>query len=175
MEGVLPEEFPFSAKREVVAPVEPAPAPTPQPASQSLVSLPEIPAPVAAPAPRVERLEVESLVEVAGAGGHIVYRGRERRRSPRQALRAKAVYRDEINTVSSGPVQVINISMFGLRVWTSRPLRVGDRGSIRLELGPLKWSSMVRIVSANSNEDDGFVMGCEFVAKELPRRRVDAA
>lgn len=171
MEGVLPEEFPFSARHRAAAP-EPAPAPVP--ALPPIEPTPPVASAVQAPEPKIEHIEEEPLVEIASSG-KVVYRGKERRRSPRQALRAKAVYRDETSNVASGPVQVINISMFGVRVWSSRPLQAGDKGSIRLELGPVKWSSMIRVVSIESNEDEGYVAGCEFVAKELPRRRVDAA
>lgn len=173
MEGVLPEEFPFSARHRMAeqAPVQqPAPVAVPDQTEFTL----SIPAAAVTAAPKIERAEEETLVEIASSG-KVIYRGKERRRSPRQALRAKAVYRDEINTASSGPVQVINISMFGVRLWSARPLQSGDKGSIRLELGPVKWSSMIRVVSIESNEDDGYIAGCEFVAKELPRRRVDAA
>ncbi len=183
MEGVLPEEFPFSSRREVKTADAPPPAPTPthipapiplqETESQSLASSPN--SMVSAPStPRVEHVEEEPLVEVA-TSGKVVYRGRERRRSPRQALRAKAVYRDEVNTASNGPVQVLNISMFGVRIWSPRPMQAGDRGNIRLELGPVKWASMMRVVMAESVDGEGYILGCEFVAKELPRRRVDAA
>jgi hypothetical protein len=182
MEGVLPEEFPFSKRREEKAPDAPAPvavsAPIAAPAPENVATTqatdatPFVAAPVAAP--RVEHVEEEPLVEIA-TSGRVVYRGRERRRSPRQALRAKAVYRDEINTATSGPVQVLNISMFGVRIWSPRPMQAGDRGNIRLELGPVKWASMMRVVMAEAVDGEGYIMGCEFVAKELPRRRVDAA
>lgn len=183
MEGVLPEEFPFSARHRMAlnrAPgIETAPAPesvaTTQATSEAatVAVAPVVSGPVA-PAPVVQHIDEEPLVEIASSG-QVVYRGRERRRSPRQALRAKAVYRDDMNTASNGPVQVINISMFGVRLWSARPLQSGNRGSIRLELGPVKWSSMMRVVSVDPNQDEGYVVGCEFVAKELPRRRVDAA
>ncbi len=171
MEGVLPEEFPFSARHRAAAQ---APATAPVPAPPPVETAPAVTVAVPTPEPKMEHIEEEPLVEIA-TSGKVVYRGKERRRSPRQALRAKAVYRDEINTISSGPVQVINISMFGVRVWSARPLQAGDKGSIRLELGPVKWSSMIRIVSIETSEDEGYIAGCEFVAKELPRRRVDAA
>jgi hypothetical protein len=171
MEGVLPEEFPFSARHPIAAPA-PTPAPAPDPAP--IQSASTVASNVATPEPKVARVEEDPLVEIV-TSGKVIYRGKERRRSPRQALRAKAVYRDDTNTASSGPVQVINISMFGVRVWSTRPLQTGGKGGIRLELGPVKWSSMIRIVSVESSDDDGYVVGCEFVAKELPRRRVDAA
>jgi hypothetical protein len=189
MEGVLPEEFPFSARHRIalnpppVSEVAPAPQSAPESQNPATTQATAEPAPVAAaaivpapvaPVPVVQHIEEEPLVEIASSG-QVVYRGRERRRSPRQALRAKAVYRDDVNTASNGPVQVINISMFGVRLWSARPLQSGNRGSIRLELGPVKWSSMMRVVSVDPNQDEGYVVGCEFVAKELPRRRVDAA
>src|SRR5215217_7762783 len=97
MDGVLPDEFPFNKRKAApaetappviaeapvapVAPVAPAAAAAPQPVEP-------------AQAPNVEHVEAETLVEVA-AGPRVLYRGRERRRSPRQALRAKATYRDD--------------------------------------------------------------------------------
>jgi hypothetical protein len=171
MEGVLPEEFPFSARRREATPMAaPAPVPAPPPVEPAA----PVACTVSAPEPKIEHIEEEPLVEIASSG-KVIYRGRERRRSPRQALRAKAIYRDETNTVASGPVQVINISMFGVRIWSARSLQAGDKGGIRLELGPVKWSSMIRVVSIETSEDEGYIAGCEFVAKELPRRRVDAA
>jgi hypothetical protein len=176
MEGVLPVEFPFSRRREVcdevAQPVASTPVVTQAPVSPLLAQ--DLATPAAPVVPPIEHVEEETLVEIAAAG-HVIYRGRERRRSPRQALRAKAVYRDETKTAASGAVQVVNISMFGVRVWSPRPMQAGDRGHIRLELGPLKWASPVRVVAVETNDDDGYIAGCEFIAKELPRRRVDAA
>ena len=52
---------------------------------------------------------------------------------------------------------------------------LGDKASVRMELGPVKWSGRVRVVTCDALEDDGHVLGCEFVANELSRRRTDAA
>jgi hypothetical protein len=70
---------------------------------------------------------------------------------------------------------VINISMFGIRLWSPRAAAPGDRAAVRMELGPVKWSSRVRVVTCDALEDDGYVLGCEFVANELSKRRTDAA
>jgi hypothetical protein len=179
MEGPLPEQFPFRKR-----PAPPSPD-APEPSGSAPSELPAAPAAAAAAplaidtaaASIVERVvEPEALVEVA-CGPRVVYRGRERRRSPRQALRAKAVFRDDARPAAGGPVQVVNISMFGVRLWAPRPLSAADRGHFRLELGPLRWASKVRVVTCAPNDDDGYVIGCEFVANEVaPRRRVtDAA
>ena len=87
--GVLPEEFPFSKRREETAPEALAPiaAPIAAPAQEHVATTqaneaaPAVAAPVA---PRVEHVDEEPLVEIA-TSGRVVYRGRERRRSPRQA------------------------------------------------------------------------------------------
>lgn len=177
MEGVLPDEFPFNKRRETPPDPTPPPQPVqteperaPEPAPTPVVTAP----PAQPPTAHIERQQAEALVEVTSTG-HVVYRGPERRRSPRQALRAKAVYRDDTKPATGGPVQVVNISMFGVRLWSTRAMTVGDKGGVRMELGPVKWSSKVRVVSCTALDDDGYVIGCEFVAKEVERRRVDAA
>jgi hypothetical protein len=175
MDGVLPEEFPF-VKR--ASPATPAPAPQPAPARVTPPPKPpeKLAADIAAaPAPPIQRLEPDALIEVA-CGPRNVYRGRQRRRSPRQAFRAKATYRDDAKPAASGAVQVVNISMFGVRLWSPRPMTVNDRGQFRLELGPVKYQSRLRVVTCAMVEDDGYVIGCEFVANEVaPKRRVSDA
>jgi hypothetical protein len=176
MDGVLPDEFPFNKRK--TAPAEIAPAVIVEvpvvPAAVAAAAAPQPVEPPPAPAPNVEHVEAETLVEIS-AGPRVLYRGRERRRSPRQALRAKATYRDDTKPAAGGAVQVVNISMFGVRLWSPRPVAVNDRATVRMELGPVKWSSRVRVVTCETLEDDGYVLGCDFVANELPKRRVDAA
>lgn len=174
MEGVLPDEFPFNRRKAAAEEAAPPPPQTPPVVAPVIAAAPAVESAPTPAAPAVEPLEAESLVEVA-AGPRVVYRGRERRRSPRQALRAKATYRDESKPAAGGTVQVINISMFGIRLWSPRPAAPGDKAAVRMELGPLKWAGRVRVVTCNALEDDGFVLGCEFVANELPKRRADAA
>jgi hypothetical protein len=65
--------------------------------------------------------------------------------------------------------------MFGVRLWSPRPVTVGDKAAVRMELGPVKWSSRVRVVTCEPLDDDGYVLGCDFVANEVSKRRVDAA
>jgi hypothetical protein len=163
MESVLPDEFPFN-KREEPAPALEAPV--------IEEKLPETAAPVVQ-SPAVVVVRPEPLIEVQ-MEHRVVYRGPERRRSPRQALRAKAIFRAESKAALSGPVQIMNMSMLGLRFWSKHAICAGDKGAIRMEVGPLKWNSKLRVVSCVSCGEDGFAIGCEFVGNELSRTRAAA-
>jgi hypothetical protein len=98
------------------------------------------------------------------------YTGPERRRSPRQSLRAKAIYRNDANPAGAGPVQVLNLSMGGVRLWSTKPMKKGERGNVRLEVGPVKWSGRVKVVACDAHDDEGYSVGCEFATNEMSRR-----
>jgi hypothetical protein len=176
MGSVLPDEFPFN-KREAPAPtVEESPVlqtRPPQPVAPVAPVVQQPAQPTQHPQPPVVVVRPEPLIEVQ-VEDRIVYRGPERRRSPRQALRAKAIFRAESKAALSGPVQIMNMSMLGLRFWSKHPICSGDRGAIRMEVGPLKWNSKLRIVSCTSCGEDGYAIGCEFVGNELSRSRAAA-
>ena len=94
----------------------------------------------------------------------------DRRRVPRQTLVAKAALRRD--GCPGGPAfgYVSNISMLGVGFHTQEPLSVGDKYHIRLEVGPLKWTTMLRVVVCNRHESGTFDVGAEYVAKEMPAR-----
>jgi hypothetical protein len=100
------------------------------------------------------------------------YKGPERRRSPRQSLRAKATYRNDLNPAAAGPVQILNFSMCGLRFWSTKAMKVGERGMVKMEIGPVKWTGRVKVVTCNPQDDEGYALGCEFAANEVGRRAV---
>jgi len=100
------------------------------------------------------------------------YKGPERRRSPRQSLRAKAVYRNDLNPAAAGPVQILNFSMCGVRVWSTRSVKVGERATVKMEIGPVKWTGRVKVVTCNPQDDEGYALGCEFATNEVARRSV---
>jgi len=97
----------------------------------------------------------------------------ERRRAPRQTLVAKACIRPDTavqmaSLNSTGFVS--NISMNGVGFHTRKPLAIGEKYRITLELGPMKWSSRMRIVSCLHHPDsETFDIGAEFVGNELSR------
>lgn len=99
--------------------------------------------------------------------------GTERRRSARQTLVARATIRPESNFTGCGPLAagyVSNISMKGIGLHTRRPLVVGESYQIKLEVGPLKWNSRLRVVSCREHETGTWDVGGEFIANELQVR-----
>ena len=124
----------------------PAPAPVPLP----------VPAPVASDRP--------------APVGAVYPRAHERRRSPRQTLVAKAVVRSEFNqnTVATGFLS--NISMLGVGFHTRRPLSVGEKFQLRLELGPMKWATRLRVVSCQPHDSGTYDVGAEFIGSDLVDR-----
>jgi len=113
--------------------------------------------------------------DAAGAMAHTpvtsVYpRANERRRSPRQTLVAKAVVRSEFNqnTVATGFLS--NISMLGVGFHTRRPLQVGEKFQMRLELGPMRWATRLRVVSCQPHDSGTYDIGAEFIGSDLVDR-----
>ena len=63
---------------------------------------------------------------------------------------------------------VSNISMNGIALHTRRPLAEGEHFHIRIELGPMKWSNRLRVVTCREHAESGtFDVGAEFVGNEL--------
>jgi hypothetical protein len=99
--------------------------------------------------------------------------GVERRRAARQTLVARATIRPETNYAGVGPMAagyVSNISLKGIGFHTRRPLIVGERYSIKLEVGPMRWQSRLRVVACNSHPSGTYDVGAEFIANELQVR-----
>jgi hypothetical protein len=175
-----PWELPPAVQSVIELPqfVTPATAPVPPP----MVTAP--PTPVTPPTPGPSQRPVaqkivldEPVVQVELAG-RVVYEGPERRRSARQSLRTKALYRPENVSATAGAVHLTNISMLGVRFWSKSAVgRGGDKGTLKIEVGPLRWHSKLRIVSCvrAQDEGEGYVLGAEFVGNELPRGRTAAA
>jgi len=98
--------------------------------------------------------------------------GPERRKTPRQALRAKASFRGEEDVTAQRTVRIVNLSLKGVRFWSGQQMSSGERGNVRMEAGPVKWASRVRVVSC-VHQGEGYEIGCEFVANELGPRRAN--
>ncbi len=99
---------------------------------------------------------------------------KDRRRSPRQHMNAKATLR--VDTVGGNPlrVEIDNLSLLGVRFRADRELLVNDKANLRLEVGPLKWASRLRVINCADNGDESYTIGCEFVGNELARGRIAA-
>ncbi len=153
----FPDDFPFNRRQPVEAEIPVAVA-----AAEPVIDV----APVA-PEVTFPRLAAAAVTEAPPAPVALPA-GRERRRTPRQTLVAKASVRSaaKAHLVASGFVS--NISMTGVGFHTRKPLRIGEKYQLRLEVGPMRWASRMRIVSCAAHDDSGtFDVGAEFVGNEL--------
>jgi hypothetical protein len=187
----FPDDFPFNRRsNEREAPMNPQPAHPPVQSQSSRVRpaapdgaraaavVPPAPMPVpvfaednVAPtaAPVVPSLATApGIAKAAADAPAAVYpRAQERRRSPRQTLVAKAVVRSEFNQTTVATGFLSNISMLGVGFHTRRPLTVGEKFQMRLELGPMKWATRLRIVSCQPHDAGTFDVGAEFIGNDL--------
>ncbi|MGB7161502.1 MAG: PilZ domain-containing protein [Tepidisphaeraceae bacterium] len=156
--SIFPPGFPF-AEPDVVSVVQAAPAMTEARAAhdapvEAITS--SVEAPVPAPAPTAP------------------LPFKDRRRSPRQRMNAKATLR--VDNVGGNPlaVEIDNLSLLGVRFRADRPLLLNDKANIRLEVGPLKWNARLRVINCLEGAGRTFTIGCEFVGNELARGRAAA-
>jgi hypothetical protein len=84
-------------------------------------------------------------------------------------MRARASFRSEADVTAVRTVQIVNLSLTGVRLRSNQPMTVGDRGNVRMEVGPVKWGSRVRVIQCEPGAD-GYEIGCEFVTNELSAR-----
>jgi len=160
MSTVFPDEFPFKRQRQDVSP-------------EAIVSQEQ----VRQMSPQAEVFSTFEIREQRKAAALPEIRltppplGTERRRAARQTLVARATIKPQSN-FRGGPLAagyVSNISMKGVGFHTRRPLIVGESYHIKLEAGPLKWQSRMRIVSCQQHESGTYDVGAEFIANELMR------
>jgi hypothetical protein len=135
-------------------------------AAAAAMTVPPAPVPAAVPG----SAPATAAVERNAPNAAVSPRAHERRRSPRQTLVAKAVVRSEFNqnTVATGFLS--NISMLGVGFHTRRPLAVGEKFQMRLELGPMKWATRLRVVSCQPHDSGTYDVGAEFIGSDLVDR-----
>ncbi len=151
--SIFPAGFPFVESPPVSPEVEEvAPAMT-QATADPVSALVAAPAPAEAPAPLPFK---------------------DRRRSPRQRMHAKATLR--VDTIGGNPlaVEIDNLSLLGVRFRAGRELLINDKANIRLEVGPLKWNARLRVINCLRHDAASYTIGCEFVGNELARGRAAA-
>src|SRR6185503_4549591 len=198
--GLFPDEFPFKKTAPPQPPVpEPAPAPVfatapapvpvpapvfapvpvlaPAPAPRPVPAAP-IAAPIAVPAPApvpIPLAEDEEIIAPPPPEPAQTRVTRERRRSPRQALVARALVRQAVGNAPGWKVDLLNVSMMGIRFRSTDSMVPGDKAFVKLEVGPLRWNSKLRVVHCSKLAGGDWAIGCEFVANELARPVARAA
>jgi hypothetical protein len=174
----LPDEFPFNRSKDVTpqpSAVQWSEQPAPQ-VVEAVAELPLAPAPTHAPPVSPFSQAAVRATDMINAPAPLPTpkpSGMERRRAVRQTMIARAVIRPETNYAGIGNMAagyLSNISMKGVGFHTRRPLVVGERYSIKLELGPMRWQSRMRVVTCNPHPSGTYDVGAEFVANELQVR-----
>jgi hypothetical protein len=182
---LFPDEFPF--KKPLLPATQSAPAPAPivedaQPSAAApevaaptvaapVVVVPIVAAPLApAPIPVLPEENIEIPPEPAP-----VRLTHERRRSPRQVLVARGLIRHEVGNAPGWKVDLLNVSMMGMRFRSTDSMVPGDKAFVKLEVGPLRWAAKLRVVHCSKLDSGEWSIGCEFVANELARPSARAA
>jgi hypothetical protein len=149
--GLFPDDFPFGSKRatEETAPV-------------SVVT-------AIAPAPVVEAPEPPDEPPIAAAlPTQAVKPAIERRKAMRHPLITRAQLRADIGFTGLVSVEVHNISLLGVRLISPHPIDAEQKAQIRLEVGPLKWSARLRVITCHrADGSNRFHLGCQFIGNEM--------
>lgn len=167
----FPPEFPFvrrPAKPSVTAAPPIAPrsdnatvaveAKPPSPPSPSVLNQP------ADDAPPIEPPPVEIPIPAA-VRKHFV----ERRKFKRDRMAAYALVHVDGAKVPPARVSLVDISIAGSRFHSTERLDVGDRLQIRVEVGPFRWTTRMRVIHCTPYDGQSHLIGCAFLRTELLR------
>jgi hypothetical protein len=124
-----------------------------------------IPVAIAEPAPAPISAVVVPAVTMALSPVRLI----ERRKVKRDPMSAGAlVHLDNFH----GPplkVSLVDISVAGVRFRCAQGVDCGEKAQIRIEVGPLRWTTRLRIVHCEREADGTKTIGCAFLRTELLR------
>jgi hypothetical protein len=157
--SLFPNEFPFNRPE-----IEPGAEP---------ISSVQPPAPVAEPvAELLEDADIAPALQIlANPTPSVPNPVHERRKSPRQTIVARAMIRHDAVRGPAKPVQMTNLSLLGVQFRTADMFDRDEKANIRLEVGPLRWTSTLRVVHCEKNVDGSYTVGAAFIGNELGRTK----
>lgn len=166
----FPPEFPFvSGRKPSAAAAEPPPAPEPvveaQPEPQQVrepLQMPE-PQPVAISPPLPTQV-APRIEPKRAAPAHA-----ERRKIKRDSLSTSALLRIDGYHGPPTKIELTDISIAGARFRCDRPMDIGEKAQIRLEVGPLRWTTRLRVIHCTRIDATHLIIGCAFLRTELLR------
>jgi len=173
--ALFPDDFPFGSSRNAAAgepvssvvpvaepaveyaPINAAPVVPPEPIMASVAPIQPTPIPAApiAGAP------------IAAASVAPVVQTTERRKALRQPLVTRAQLRADVGFTGTMHVEVVNISLLGVRLASPHPIDPQQKAQVRLDTGPLRWSSRIRVVTCQPDGGGRYALGCQFVGNEM--------
>jgi len=127
-------------------------APAPEPVKET---------PITAPAPAPQPVEP---VVVAPPKKPVI----ERRKVIRDRMTAPGLINPDGHRGPPIKVSLIDISVQGCRFSAPQSLDVGEKIQIRVEAGPFRWTTRMRVIHCTHN-GNGSVIGCAFLRTELLR------
>lgn len=148
----FPPDFPFNRKAEQPCVQSEPPSDNSSPAEvvtkdHSLATVPSITTEIPPPTtPRVER-----------------------RKYHRDKLVAQAQIHVDRMKIPPARVGLVDISIAGVRFQAPRPLDVGEKLQIRVEVGPFRWTTRMRVIHCTTNDSQISMIGCAFLRTELLR------
>jgi hypothetical protein len=157
--ALFPDDFPFNNR---------APAAEPMSSITSVEPREELAAPVEpVRAPVVEVMAPAAPVVTAVLTPAPPPPGNERRKALRHTLVARAQLRADMGFTGLVNVDVQNISLIGVRFLSQHPIDPQQKAQLRMEAGPVRWSSRVRVVTCQSDGGGRYQIGCQFVGNEM--------
>jgi PilZ domain-containing protein len=93
----------------------------------------------------------------------------ERRKYMRERMSVPGLI--HVDTAKGPPIKVtlVDISIAGARFATAQPLDIGDKLQIRVEAGPFRWTTRMRVVHCTRPDEGLTIIGCAFLRTELLR------
>jgi len=160
--SLFPNEFPFNRPE-----IEPGAEPI------SSVQPPAPVAPVAEPAPELpEDLDVAPALQIlANPTPSVPNPVHERRKSPRQTIVARAMIRHDAVLYDQMETWLAAIQLLGVQFRTTDLFDRDEKANIRMEVGPLRWTSTLRVVHCEKNGDGSYTVGAAFIGNELGRTK----
>ena len=149
---LFPPEFPF-VKRQAQAQSE-------QKAAIIEAIAPAKPAPAAPPEPQETRPQPPPVASAPFV---------ERRKLKRDLLATHAMIRMDALHSPLMKINLIDITVAGVGFRAAFPLSVGTKGQVRLEVGPLRWTTRLRVIHCSRERDGNHRIGCAFLRTELLR------
>jgi hypothetical protein len=93
----------------------------------------------------------------------------DRRKLKRDALATAALLRVDGFPGPATKIQLTDISVAGARFRCPKPLEIGEKAQIRVEVGPFRWTTRLRVVHCTPLDNGSTSIGCAFQRTELLR------
>jgi hypothetical protein len=95
--------------------------------------------------------------------------GIDRRKARRDRMASAALLHVDGYHGPPARIELTDISIAGARFRCPRPLDAGEKAQIRVEVGPLRWTTRLRVVYCTPLDNGSVSVGCAFLRTELLR------